>query len=79
MQEFTLSVDFYGSKGNLRISMWVLFGSFFMFSNFYQLDLHNETRVAITNLQWNARNNRIENRPYLDVVMVIESSCLLIS
>jgi hypothetical protein len=23
--------------------MWVLFGSYFMFSNFYRVDLHNET------------------------------------
>jgi phage gp46-like protein len=27
--------------------MWVLFGSLFMFSTFYQLDLHNESFVAL--------------------------------
>ena len=31
--------------------MWVLFGSFFMFSNFYQLDLHNKTCIAVANLR----------------------------
>ena len=58
--------------------MWVLFGSFFMFSNFYELDSHNNICVAPTNLRWNICKNRIENRssPYL--VMVIGSACLLI-
>ena len=27
--------------------MWVLFGSLFIFSSFYQLDLHNESFVAL--------------------------------
>ena len=27
--------------------LWVLFGLFFMFSNLYQLDLLNKTRVAL--------------------------------
>ena len=58
--------------------MWVLFGSFFKFSNFYKLDSHNNICVAPTNLRWNIFKNRIENRssPYL--VMVIGSACLLI-
>ena len=30
--------------------MWVLFGLFFMFSNFYQLDSHNNTSVALADL-----------------------------
>lgn len=30
--------------------MWLLFGLFFMFLNFYQLDLHNKTpRMALAN------------------------------
>ena len=33
-----------------------------MFSNFYQLDLHNKTRVALANLQWNICKNQIENQ-----------------
>jgi hypothetical protein len=31
--------------------MWVLVGSFFMFSDFYQLDLQNKTCVALADLQ----------------------------
>ena len=31
--------------------MWVLFGSFVMFSNFYQVDLHDKTRVALAMLR----------------------------
>ena len=48
--------------------LWVLsvkltvFGSFFMFSNFYRLDLHHKTRVASANLQLNISNNWIENQ-----------------
>ena len=42
--------------------MWVLFGSFFMFSNFYQLDVHNKkTHVGLANQRWNTYKNRIEN------------------
>ena len=39
--------------------MWVCVGSFFMFSNFYQLDLHNEAYVAIANQQ-------LKRQQYLD-------------
>lgn len=49
----------------------------FRFSNLYQLHLHNETCVALTNLQWNVCNNRIEIRPYLDLVMLIKSACVV--
>ena len=35
----------------LHLGMWVLFGSFFMISNFYQLDLHNKTLVALAYLR----------------------------
>ena len=30
----------------------LLFGLLFMFSNFYQLESHNELGVALTNLRW---------------------------
>ena len=40
--------------------MWVLFGSFFMFSDLYQLDLHNKTCVASTNLQCNINKTWIK-------------------
>ena len=35
----------------LMYGMWVLFGFYFMFSNLYQLDLHNKTCVALANRQ----------------------------
>ena len=63
----------------LTKDMWVLFASFFMSSNFYQLDLHNGTRVALAYLQWNIYQNRIENRTSPDSITVIGSACLLIS
>ena len=46
---------------------WVLF-------NVYWLDLPNKTRVTSANLQWSINKNRIS----LNVIMVIESTCLLI-
>jgi hypothetical protein len=60
--------------------MWVLFGSSFCtFSNFYQLDSHNKTRVAFANLRYNTYKNWIENRTFPKLVMIIGSACLLIS
>ena len=59
--------------------MWVLFGPFVMFFNFYEVDLHNKTRVALANLQWNLYQKQIENWTSHDLVMVIGSACLLIS
>ena len=59
--------------------MWVLLGSFFMFSNFYQFYSHLKNHIASSNLRWNVCKNRIENRIFLDLVMVIGSACLLIS
>ena len=41
--------------------MWVSFGSYFMFSNFYRWHLHNANRVAWGSQWWNINNNRIEN------------------
>ena len=35
---------------NNQEGIWVLFGCFLMFSNFYRLDLYNETHVALANL-----------------------------
>jgi hypothetical protein len=31
--------------------MWVLFGTFFMSSNLYRLDMHNKTFGAVANLR----------------------------
>jgi hypothetical protein len=45
--------------------MWLLFGLFFMFSNFYPLDLQNGTCVAIENLGGGTSTNRTENGPSL--------------
>jgi hypothetical protein len=59
--------------------MWVSFGRFFVFSNFYSLSSHNKTRVASTNLQRNICRNRIESWTSFDLVMVIRSACLLVS
>ena len=43
-----------------------LFGSFFMFSNFYWLDLHpKQTRVALVNLRWYVCKNWIETHTSL--------------
>ena len=45
--------------------MWVLFGSFFMFSNFYPLDLQNRIGVALENLGGSMSTNQNENGPPL--------------
>ena len=50
-----------------------------MFSNFYQLDVHKKTHVAMANLRWNIYNNRIEKQTSLDLVKGIGSVSLLIS
>ena len=49
--------------------MRVLFGSIFVSSNFYQLDLHNMMMH---------QRNRTQNQTFLDLVVVIGSACLLI-
>ena len=36
----------------LPYGRWVLFSTFFMFFSFYQIDLQNETCVALAHLQW---------------------------
>lgn len=46
----------------------------FMFSNFYQLCLHDKPRIASVDLQWNIDNNWIENWTSLDLVMIIENA-----
>ena len=59
--------------------MWVLFGLFFMFSNFYRLDFHDETCIALANLQESIIKNWIQNETFLNFVdKVIGSACLLI-
>ena len=45
--------------------MWVLFGSFFMFSNFYPLDLEIATCVGLENLGGSMSTNQTENGPPL--------------
>jgi hypothetical protein len=78
----TFSSSLIGSpkyKGHFPLRcMWVLFGSFLVFPNFYRLGLHTKIHVALSNLQWNFCNIRIENRtsPYL--AMVIRSACLFV-
>ena len=42
-----------------------LFGLFFMFSNFYPLDLQNGTCVTIENLEGSMSTNLTENGPHL--------------
>lgn len=42
--------------------MWVFFGGFFLFFNFYKLDSHNETSVALANLRRRISKSWIENR-----------------
>ena len=59
--------------------MWVLFGLFLMFFNFYGLDSHNKSCVALATLRCNICKNRNENRTSLKWVMIIGSACLLIS
>ena len=59
--------------------MWVLVGSFFTFSNFYRLDSHNKTHVAIANLWRNICQSRIGNNTSLHSIMLIISACMFIS
>ena len=55
----------------------------FMYSTFYQLDLHEEGKkkrkknphVALANLWWNICKNQIENQASLDLAMGIGSAC----
>ena len=53
--------------------MWVLCGAFFMFSNYYRLDLHDITFVALANLQLNVCKTHPENQTLLHSIMVITS------
>jgi hypothetical protein len=48
------------------------------FSNFYHLDLHNETCVVLASLQGIISKSRLTSRTSLDIVLVIGSTCLLI-
>ena len=57
--------------------MRVLFGSFFLFSNFYQLYLQNKCCVALANLWWSISKNQIDNWASLDLVMDIQSACFV--
>jgi hypothetical protein len=66
------------SKSRPR-GMRVLFGLYFMLSNFYRLDCHNKICIA-SSKSYNATSTDIafENRICFDLVMVIERACLLI-
>ena len=58
--------------------MRVLCGLFFMFSKFYQLDVHNKTCVASANLiRWNIHKNWKGDWTFLDLNMVIGSACFV--
>ena len=78
--EFILPSDFVSLlwKGKLE-GMWLLFGSFFMFSKVYRLDVHNDICAILGDLRWSIHKIRIENwtSPYL-VNYVIGSACFLI-
>ena len=49
------------------------FGLFIMFFNFYQLDLRNETSVALANLWWSIDKNQRS----CDLVTIMKSACVL--
>jgi hypothetical protein len=57
--------------------MLVLFDLVFMFSNFYLLDLHNETCVALENRRQSISKAWIENQNSSELVMVIKNACML--
>ena len=69
-----LRSEYEGGSSNV----WMLFGLFFMFSNFYWFTLHNQTCVALANLRWSMTKDWIENQTSLNLVMVIGSAYLLI-
>jgi hypothetical protein len=49
-----------------------------MLSNFYRLDLHNKTCVALANLQRNMCENRIEHKTSHALVVVIGSAYIFV-
>ena len=55
--------------------MWVLLGSFFMFSNDWSYTTKSVLQLA--KLRWKICENQIENRASPDLVMIIGSACLL--
>ena len=63
-----------------KVHVWVLFGLFSMFSNFYHLDSQNKTCVALKNLWWSISSKKwIKIHCSPNSVMVIGSPWLLIS
>ena len=56
----------------------VLLGSFFMFSNFYQLDSHKETRVALAILQYKHQQKKSNSISHALVTVKERRACLLI-
>ena len=51
-----------------KVCMWASFGSFFMFSNYYWLDLHNETCIASASIN----KNCIEDWTYPNFTWLLE-------
>ena len=66
------------SRNFVHKGMWVLFSLYFMFSNFYWLEKHNETSAALSKfiMKHQQKSGWILSLSYL--VTVIESACLLI-
>ena len=58
---------------NAPLATCVLFGLFFVFSNFYRLEFHNKMCVASTNLWWRISKICFENQSSLDFDMFIET------
>ena len=55
--------------------MWMLFGLFLMFKNFYLLDLRSKACVALANLQGSVSRILIASWTFLDLVKVKGSAC----
>ena len=59
-REMKASDEFTMKEQCIRVRMWVLFGLFFMLSNFYRLHLHNGVSIAVANLQLSVNKNRMK-------------------
>ena len=61
---------------DLHWGMWVLFDSSIMFSNFYRLDVHIKTCVALANLQWRVNKTKIGLK--LGVPLITRWKCMFV-
>ena len=71
----SLAIDFSictKKKRKKKVCGWLL-SLVFVSSNFCQLYLHKETRVAFANIQWSINQNGIEIETYPNLVMAIKS------